>query len=134
MDQQRSTIGGPHRGSVTWLDTDAGGRIHYTAAFRWVEMADHSLFRRLHPGVNAAVFPRKSVQALYHSMLVFDDEFDVKLRIESLGRTSVTFTREVHVGNESCVEGRHTAVHVNADGIPVPLPEWLREGVEGEEV
>jgi acyl-CoA thioesterase FadM len=47
-------------------------------------------------------------------MLVFDDEFDVKLRIESLGRTSV--------------------VHVTADGRPVPLPEWLREGVEGEEV
>lgn len=97
-------------------------------------MAEYSLFRRLHPGVNAAVFPRKSVQALYHSMLVFDDEFDVKLRIKSLGRTSVTFPWEVHVGNVSCVEGRHTAVHVNADGRPVPLPEWLREGVEGEEV
>ena len=32
---------------VAWVDTDAGGRIHFTAAFRWAEQAETALMRRL---------------------------------------------------------------------------------------
>ena len=32
---------------VAWVDTDAGGRIHFTAAFRWAEQAETALIRRL---------------------------------------------------------------------------------------
>ena len=32
---------------VAWVDTDAGGRIHFTAVFRWVEAAEVALMRRL---------------------------------------------------------------------------------------
>jgi len=28
------------RSRVAWVDTDAGGRIHFTAAFRWAELAE----------------------------------------------------------------------------------------------
>lgn len=130
MKHPRAATESSHRGRVAWVDTDAGGRIHYTAAFRWAEIAEHTLFRRIRPGFEAAVFPRKSVEAIYHSTLVFDDEFEVRLRASSVGRTSVTFVWEVHSGDVLCVEGRHTAVHVEADGEPVPLPDWFREGLE----
>lgn len=130
MEQRKATKESLHRGRVAWVDTDAGGRIHYTAAFRWAEIAEHSLFRRIRPGFEAAVFPRKSVEATYHSTLVFDDEFEVCLRAGSVGRTSVTFVWEVHSGDVLCVEGRHTAVYVEADGRPAPLPDWFREGLE----
>jgi acyl-CoA thioester hydrolase len=30
-------------------------------------------------------------------------------------------------GGEVCVEGRHTVVHVGADGRPAPLPDEVRE-------
>jgi hypothetical protein len=32
---------------VAWVDTDAAGRIHFTAAFRWAEMAETALLRSL---------------------------------------------------------------------------------------
>lgn len=130
MEQFRAATISSHQGRVAWVDTDAGGRIHYTAAFRWAEIAEHALFRRLRPGFEAAVFPRKSVEAAYHSKLVFDDEFEIRLRAGSIGRTSVTFVWEVHSEGVLCVEGRHTTVHIEANGRPAPLPEWLRAGLE----
>ena len=130
MEQRIATTESLYRGRVAWVDTDAGGRIHHTAAFRWAEIAEHSLFRRIRPGFEAAVFPRRSVEATYHSTLVFDDEFEVLLWVGSVGRTSVTFVWEVHSGGVVCVKGRHTAVHVDAEGKPAPLPAWLRKGLE----
>ena len=32
---------------VAWVDTDASGRIHFTAAFRWAEATETSLYREL---------------------------------------------------------------------------------------
>ena len=32
---------------VAWVDTDATGLIHYTAALRWFEVAEHALVRDL---------------------------------------------------------------------------------------
>lgn len=119
-----------HRGRVAWVDTDAGGRIHHTAAFRWAEIAEHALFRRIRPGFDAAVFPRKSVEATYHCALVFDDEFEIRLRVSSVGRTSVTFVWKVHSRDFLCVEGRHTAVYVGTDGKPATLPDWFRKALE----
>lgn len=126
MEQLKATMEILHQGRVAWADTDAGGRIHHTAAFRWAEIAEHSLFRQIRPGFEAAAFPRKSVEAIYHSPLVFDDEFEVRLRASSIGRTSVTFVWEVHSRDVLCVKGRHTAVYVEADGKPAPLPDWFR--------
>src|SRR5687767_10143613 len=35
------------RSRVAWIDTDAGGRIHFTAAFRWAESGETALLRSL---------------------------------------------------------------------------------------
>ena len=35
------------RARVAWVDTDAGGRIHFTAVFRWAELAETALRREL---------------------------------------------------------------------------------------
>ena len=32
---------------VGWIDTDAGGRIHFTVAFRWAEATETGLYRKL---------------------------------------------------------------------------------------
>ena len=51
---------------VAWVDTDTGGRIHFTAAFRWAEVTETSLYRRL--GLlrgELADFPRRHVEADY---------------------------------------------------------------------
>ncbi|MFN2629491.1 MAG: acyl-CoA thioesterase [Gaiellaceae bacterium] len=119
------------RTRVAWGDTDAGGRIHFTAAFRWVEAAETGLGRSLGLLEDWGDLPRRAVEAEYLAVLVFDDEIEVELRPERVGTTSVTYVWEVRRDREVCVRGRHTAVHVDAEGRPTPLPTAMRRALEG---
>ena len=52
---------------VAWVDTDASGLIHYTAALRWFEVAEHALLRKLFdwrsaPGERTFGLPRVHVE------------------------------------------------------------------------
>ena len=107
---------------VGWIDTDAGGRIHFTVAFRWAEAAETGLYRKL--GLleeGRGDYPRRRVEADYLRVLVFDDEVEVRIRVESVGRTSIRFAWEVMHDGEVAITGGHTIVHVDADGRPAPL-------------
>ena len=114
-------------GRVAWVDTDAGGRIHFTAAFRWAEAAETALCRSLGLLEDWADYPRRAVEAEYLRVLRFEDEFELELRPDRVGRTSVTYVWEVRRDGDACIRGRHTVVHVDADGRPAPLPEALRQ-------
>ena len=111
---------------VAWADTDAGGRIHFTAAFRWAEVAETGLRRRLGLMDGWGSYPRRRVEADFHRVLRFEDEVEVRIRPERLGRTSITWTWDIRRDGELCVEGRMTVVHVGAEGRPEPLPERVR--------
>jgi len=117
------------RTRVAWVDTDAGGRIHFTAAFRWAEAAETALGRELGLLDDWSDLPRRAVEAEYLDVLRFEDEIEVELWPERLGDTSVTYAWEIRRDGEVCIRGRHTAVHVGPDGQPAPLPEKLRRGL-----
>ena len=114
------------RTRVAWVDTDAGGRIHFTAAFRWAEAAETALMRRLGVLDRWGNYPRRHVEADYTKVLVFEDEVEVRLRVERVGNTSITYAWDISSGGEIHVSGRHTVVHVDDNGTPAPLPEPLR--------
>jgi acyl-CoA thioester hydrolase len=115
---------------VAWVDTDAGGRIHWSAVFRWAELAEHSLLRSLgRHRHDAGPYPRRSAEVVYHRPLEFDDEFEVHLGVEKAGRSSVTFGWHLLRDHELCVEGRHTVIHVDTEGRPTPWPPALRSGL-----
>jgi acyl-CoA thioester hydrolase len=117
---------------VAWVDTDAGGRIHFTAAFRWAEVAEFALLRSLpRTGIHVADFPRRHVEAEYRRVLRFDDEFELRLHPERVGRTSITYAWRVVRDGETCVLGRHTVVHVDQAGRPSPLPGGLLHALTG---
>jgi acyl-CoA thioester hydrolase len=95
------------RTRVAWVDTDAGGRIHFTSAFKWAEEAETELMR----GVGLLTdrwgnFPRRRVEAEYLKVLRFDDEIEVRLRVENVGRTSVTYAWTIAKDGEAHVKGR----------------------------
>jgi YbgC/YbaW family acyl-CoA thioester hydrolase len=117
---------------VAWVDTDAGGRIHHTAAFRWAELAEIELFRRL--GLldewRQGRFPRRVVHAEFSATLRFDDELLVELRVDRVGRTSITYRWEVMHGGTLAVEGSHTVVHVDVHGAASEVPASLRDALE----
>ena len=116
---------------VAWVDTDAGGRIHFTAAFRWAEEAETALMRRL-GFLNGewGDYPRRKVEAEYLNVLRFEDEIETRLRVDKVGRTSITYAWTITKGGEPHIKGRHTVVHVDADGHPAPLDDGIRAALE----
>jgi YbgC/YbaW family acyl-CoA thioester hydrolase len=118
---------------VAWIDTDAGGRIHFTAAFRWAEAAETALMRSYELMDNWGNYPRRAVAAEYLAVLRFDDEFEIELAVERVGTSSITYAWEIRRGAEVCIRGRHTAVHVDADGRPAPLSPRVRSALTADD-
>jgi acyl-CoA thioester hydrolase len=117
---------------VAWIDTDASGRIHFTVAFRWAEATETGLYRKL--GLldeERGDYPRRHVEADYLKVLVFDDEVELRLRVEAIGRTSITYAWEGMHDGEVALTGGHTIVHVDDDGRPAPVDEKTRAALSG---
>ena len=116
---------------VRWVDTDASGRIHYAAAFRYFEVAEWELFRRagipLGHQEKTFGFPRVSVAATFHVPLFADDEIAVHIRPERVGTTSITFALEVFREAILCVSGKVTAVFIGDQGRPIAVPQAIRQ-------
>jgi acyl-CoA thioester hydrolase len=115
---------------VLWADTDASGRIHHTAAFRWAENAEHALLQQF--GLTELPnLPRRQVTATYHRPLAFDDVCDLELTPTRVGRTSVCYAWRILRDGELCIDGASVVVHIGSDGKPAPLPEAMRIGLTG---
>jgi acyl-CoA thioesterase FadM len=112
---------------VAWADTDAAGRIHFTAAFRYAEAAEGGLLRSLSLLDDWGSYPRRRVEAEFQQPLLFEDELDVAIRPTQVGSTSITWGWEIRRSGAVCVKGAHTSVHVGADGRPQTLPDPVRE-------
>jgi acyl-CoA thioester hydrolase len=110
---------------VEFADTDAGGRIHHTAALRWAERAEHQLLRSLRRS-ELARFPRRRLEVDFLAPLRFGDAVVVEIAATAIGRTSVTYGWRVLKDGVTCVEGTTTCVHVDGDGLPCAVPAELR--------
>ncbi len=125
MPEHRETM------RVRWVDTDASGRIHFTAAFRYFEVAEFELLRALglpKGALGADVgFPRVAVSATYKKALRVDDVIEVQIRVGRVGNSSITYEHRVFHQGELAIEGQVTAVAVGADGRSLSIPEPLRK-------
>lgn len=114
---------------VEFVDTDAGGRIHHTAALRWAERAEHQLLRACGwPDLTS--FPRRSLTVEFFAPLRFGDEVVLEIGATQLGRTSITYGWQATREQQVCLEGSTTCVYVGQDGRPAPLPEELRAALQ----
>jgi YbgC/YbaW family acyl-CoA thioester hydrolase len=116
---------------VAWVDTDAGGRIHFTAAFRWAEMAETGMRRKLGLLEEWGDYPRRRVEAEFLKVLVFEDEIEIRIRPERLGETSITWAFEITRDGELCVKGALVVVRVDDEGRPAPLTDKERAALSG---
>ena len=78
------TVEHVERTRVAWVDTDAGGRIHFTAAFRWAELAETGIRRKLGLIEEWGSYPRRKVEAEFLQVLVFEDEIEVRIHPDEL--------------------------------------------------
>jgi YbgC/YbaW family acyl-CoA thioester hydrolase len=121
---------------VNWIDTDASGRIHYTAALRYFEIAEHGLMRRIfggviQPGSSDFGLPRVHVEADYKLALRYPDEFTCSARVAHVGKSSASYAFEIHnLAGELCIAGKIVAVATDALGRKTPLPAPLRAALE----
>ena len=74
---------------------------------------------------------RRSVEAEYLRVLVFEDEIEVRLRVDGVATTSIAYVWEISKDGEAYVKGRHTVVRVDAEGRPDPLSDKMRARLTG---
>jgi len=122
---------------VQWVDTDASGLIHYTAALRYFEVAEHALMRKLFArvagsGERTFMLPRVHVEADYKAPLRYADEFDCTARVAALGKSSVTYGYEIRrLDDIVAIVGKIVAVAIDLAGATIARPDEFRAALSG---
>ena len=76
----------------------------------------------------------RKAEVEYHASAQYDDEIDVCVRVDRLGRSSFDFRIEIHRADQLLISGK--VVYVNADPVArksALLPDFLRKAVKAFE-
>jgi acyl-CoA thioesterase FadM len=112
---------------IEWPDTDASGRWHNTAAFRFVEVAETALLERL--GILDDVYgrlPRVRIEADFVRLLEFRDLVDCSISVMSVGTSSITYDFAITKGSDVCASAKVVAVLLDDKGKPARWPDGYR--------
>jgi 4-hydroxybenzoyl-CoA thioesterase/acyl-CoA thioester hydrolase len=121
--------------SVQFCDTDAGGIMHFTAYFRYMEQAEHEMLRQLGLSIFHEIdgqmisWPRVSTACEFKKPAVCEDELTIQIGIDRLGTKSVTYMSEFSRDGELLARGRIVAaccrVDVGHSPVAVQIPAQL---------
>jgi YbgC/YbaW family acyl-CoA thioester hydrolase len=122
---------------VQFSETDMAGIAHFSAFFRFMEEAEHALWRAAGLSIGAAEktggWPRVSAAFDYKSPLRFEDEFDVLVHLAEITRRSIRYGFTITRGNALVGTGTMTAVctrkedgQLRAVDLPADVVERLR--------
>jgi len=130
-----------HR-TVTFVETDMAGIMHFSNFFRLMEEAEHAFFRSLglsvHPEGSPVGWPRVHAGCDFHKPLRFEEEVRIEVLVEEVRSKAVRylfrFWKDGGATPELSAVGRVTAVCVSLDpggkGMrAVPVPDEVREKI-----
>src|SRR5436309_1976184 len=84
-----------YRRRVQFQETDASGIVHFTWFFRYLEEAEHAMWREaglsIAPPGSEIGWPRLAASFEYRKPLRFEDEFDVRIRIKEKTRKTMAY-------------------------------------------
>ena len=115
---------------VQFYETDAAGIVHFSCFFRYMEEAEHAMWREegLHiaaPG-SAIGWPRIATSFEFHTPLRFEDEFEVWIRIAAITEKTIRYTCVLTKGGVKIATGTMTIVCVlprpNEPPASIPIP------------
>ena len=124
-----------HHREVAFVDTDAGGWVHFSNILRYVEEAEHAFLKSR----GVLVFdralggwPRVNVNCDFAKPLKFGDRIEVQLAIAQIGNSSVTWKFELlNPSSETAASGSLTTVRVDQQGRPQLLTDKERAALAG---
>ena len=115
---------------IEFGDTDMAGIVHFANFFRFMEAAECEFLRSRGLSVKmewqgqAIGFPRVSASCDYIKPARFEEVLDVAVRIDRIGKKSVTYAFEFSRGGELIANGKVTSVCCRV------LPDNRIEGIE----
>jgi len=115
---------------VQFSETDLAGIAHFSTYFRFMEEAEHALWRAAGLSIGAAEktggWPRVAAAFDYKRPLRFEDEFDIHIAVDLLTTRSIRYACRIECRGEVVAEGSMTIVCVErtADqtmrAVPIP--------------
>ena len=110
---------------VEFADTDMAGIVHFAMFFRYMETAEHEMFRSIDLPITSQHatrklgWPRVSCGFDFEGPLRFGDVFEVHIRVARIGDSSISFAADIVRDGESLARGRSTSVCCNLEnGVP----------------
>jgi YbgC/YbaW family acyl-CoA thioester hydrolase len=120
-----------YRRRVQFYETDLAGVVHFSWYPRYMEEAEHALWREaglsIAPAGSDIGFPRVACSVDFHAPLHFEDEFEVWIRIEAIGPRTIRYASTITRGGTKVATGSMTAVCVRKDPAPMRATEIPQE-------
>lgn len=83
------------RRRVQFYETDAAGIVHFSWFFRYMEEAEHAMWRdaglSIHVPSGEIGWPRIDASFAFHRALRFEDEFDVEIAIARMSSRTIHY-------------------------------------------
>ena len=128
-----------HTRRVEFHETDMAGIAHFSNFFRYMEAAEHAYLRAC--GLSVVLpwegqllgFPRVSATCDYLKPIRFEEEMQIHVRVEKIGRTSISYGFTFTHAGDKIAEGRLTAVLCRRTAEerlePIEIPPPLRDRI-----
>lgn len=101
---------------VQFYETDAAGIVHFSWFYRYMEEAEHALWRAaglsIAPADADVGFPRVSASFDFHQPLYFEDEFEVTIVVDEIGEKTIRYSATVARGTTNIATGSLTTACV----------------------
>ena len=128
-----------HRRRVQFYETDAAGIVHFSWYFRYMEEAEHALWRAAGLSVlspdSGVGWPRVSAAFDYQRPLRFEEEFDVAIRVAEVRSKTIRYACVVERDGTSIGTGTLVTICVRhrpgepMKAVPIPVEILSRLGV-----
>src|SRR5437867_12660417 len=118
---------------VQFYETDAAGIVHFSWYFRYMEEAEHALWREaglsIHPPDADIGWPRVAAAFDFHRPLRFEQEFEVWLRVAAMTSKTIRYTCLLAQGDIKVATGTLTIAcvrkHPNDRMEPIEIPHEI---------
>ncbi len=101
---------------VQFPETDASGIVHFTNFFKYVEEAEHALWRAAGRSIAAHTadigWPRVAASFEFKKALRFEDEFDVHIKVAEKTRKTIRYSAQLKKDGEVHATGSLTIICV----------------------